>query len=124
MTDPIANKLGVLNQASVNNQVNNITIYQGQEVALIYSDPVPDLRLFQGRVAEQTELKGWLADRAVSIIGIRGEGGIGKSTLMAKVFAEIPEFVGKFWADVRTGTSITALAARALQEFGVLPEQV
>jgi tetratricopeptide (TPR) repeat protein len=124
MTDPIANKVGVANLGTVRNQTNYITINQGQEVALIYSDPMPDLRLFQGRVAEQAELKGWLADRAVSIIGIRGEGGIGKSTLMAKVFAESPEFVGKFWADVRTGTSITALAARALQEFGVLPEQV
>jgi tetratricopeptide (TPR) repeat protein len=58
------------------------------------------------------------------MIGIRGEGGIGKSTLMAKVFAESLGFAGKFWADVRTGTSITALAERALPELGVPLEQV
>ena len=91
---------------------------------LIYSDPVPDLRIFQGRENERSELNTWLADRAISMIGIRGEGGIGKSTLMAKVFAESLGFAGKFWADVRTGTSITALAERSLQEWGVLPEQV
>jgi hypothetical protein len=58
------------------------------------------------------------------MIGIRGEGGIGKSTLMAKVFAESQGFAGKFWADVRKGTSIAELAERSLQEFGVSPEQV
>lgn len=91
---------------------------------LIYSDPLPDLRVFQGRENERLELNTWLADPAVSMIGIRGEGGIGKSTLMAKVFAESLGFAGKFWADVRMSTPIAALAKRALQEFGVLPEQV
>jgi len=85
---------------------------------------VPDLRVFQGRGNELSELNTWLADPAVSTIGIRGEGGIGKSTLMAKVFAESLGFAGKFWADVRMGTSIAELAARSLQEFGVSPEQV
>ena len=124
MTEPISNKTGVANLGPVYDQTNHITIHQGQQVALIYSDPVPDLRLFQGRVTEQATLNGWLADRAVAMIGIRGEGGIGKSTLLAKVFAESLGFTAKFWADVRTGTSISALAARALQEFGVLPGQV
>ena len=124
MTEPIANKIGVANLGTVYNQTNHITIQQGQEVSLIYSDPVPDLRFFQGRGAEQSELTGWLADPAISLIGIRGEGDIGKSTLMAKVFAESLGFAGKFWADVRTGTSIAALVERGLQEFGVLPEQV
>jgi tetratricopeptide (TPR) repeat protein len=43
---------------------------------------------------------------------------------MAQVFADSPDFKGKFWADVRSQTSMTVLAARALQEFGVLPKQV
>jgi len=125
MTEPIAEKIGVANLETVCNQTNNITIHQGQKVALIYSDPVPDLRLFQGRETELSKLKSWLLeDQTVSIVGVRGEGGIGKSTLTAKMFAECLGFGGKFWADVRTGTSITALAERALQEFGVLPEQV
>ena len=118
-----AEKIGVLNQAPVYGQTNIITI-NGQQTSLIYSDPLPDRRFFQGRTEQQTELRAWMADHQVSLIGLRGEGGIGKSTLMAQVFADSPDFKGKFWADVRSQTSMTVLAARALQEFGVLPEQV
>jgi hypothetical protein len=35
------------------------------------------LRFFQGREVELSKLNSWLADDAVSMIGIRGEGGIG-----------------------------------------------
>ena len=52
-------------------------------------------------------------------MGVRGEGGIGKSTLTAKVFAESLGFAGKFWGDVRAGTSIATLARKALKELGV-----
>ncbi|MEO1353011.1 MAG: tetratricopeptide repeat protein, partial [Cyanobacteria bacterium J06635_15] len=124
MAEPLADKIGVVNQGPVYGQTNNVTIHEAQRVALIYSDPIPDLRVFQGREAQRIELDSWLGDLEVSMIGIRGEGGIGKSTLMAKVFSESQGFAGKFWADVRTGTSISAVAARSLQEFGVLPEQV
>ena len=123
MNEPLAEKIGVVNQSSVDNQTNIITI-NGQQASLIYSDPLPDRRFFQGRTEQQAELRAWMADRHVSLIGLRGEGGIGKSTLMAQVFADSPDFRGKFWADVRSQTSMTVLAARALQEFGVLPEQV
>jgi tetratricopeptide (TPR) repeat protein len=124
MTEALANKIGVLNQGPVGSQTNYVTINEAQRVALIYSDPLPNLRVFQERGDERSALNTWLADPGVSMIGIRGEGGIGKSTLMAKVFAESPGFAGKFWADMRSGTSIAALAARSLQELGVLPEQV
>lgn len=118
MNEPLAEKIGVLNQAPVYGQTNIITI-NGQQVSLIYSDPLPDRRFFQGRTEQQAELRAWMEDRNVSLIGLRGEGGIGKSTLMAQVFADSPDFKGKFWADVRSQTSMTVLAARALQEFGV-----
>lgn len=88
MTGPIANKIGVANLGTVYGQTNHVTIHEAQRVVLIYSDPLPDLRVFQGRDTERSELNSWLADPSVSMIGIRGEGGIGKSTLMAKVFAE------------------------------------
>jgi tetratricopeptide (TPR) repeat protein len=123
MNEPLAKTIAVVNQSSVDNQTNIITI-NGQQASLIYSDPLPDRRFFQGRTEQQAELRAWMADRHVSLIGLRGEGGIGKSTLMAQVFADSPDFKGKFWADVRSQTSMTVLAARALQEFGVLPEQV
>jgi tetratricopeptide (TPR) repeat protein len=123
MNEPLAKTIAVVNQSSVDNQTNNITI-NGQQTSLIYSDPLPDRRFFQGRTEQQTELRAWMADRNISLIGLRGEGGIGKSTLMAQVFADSPDFKGKFWSDVRSQTSMTVLAARALQEFGVSPEQV
>jgi hypothetical protein len=123
MNEPLAKTIAVVNQSSVDNQTNIITI-NGQQASLIYSDPLPDRRFFQGRSEQQADLRAWMADRQVSLIGLRGEGGIGKSTLMAQVFADSPDFKGKFWADVRSQTSMTVLAARALQEFGVLPEQV
>jgi tetratricopeptide (TPR) repeat protein len=123
MNEPLAKTIAVVNQSSVDNQTNIITI-NGQQTSLIYSDPLPDRRFFQGRTEQQAELRAWMADRQVSLIGLRGEGGIGKSTLMAQVFADSPDFKGKFWSDVRSQTSMTVLAARALQEFGVLPEQV
>ncbi len=117
-------KIGVVNQGPVHDQINYITINNSQKTQLVYSDSLPELRYFQGRTAEQSQIQGWLIDASVSIVGIRGEGGIGKSTLAAKVFAECPGFTGKFWADVRLGTSIIDLAERALQEFEMRVEQV
>jgi tetratricopeptide (TPR) repeat protein len=124
MTEPMANKIGVANLGTVYSQTNHITIQEGQQVALIYSDPLADLRFFQGRGTELSDLNLWLADRSISAIGIRGEGGIGKSTLAAKAFANSLGFAGKFWADVRTGTSIMEWTKNALQELGVPPNQV
>jgi hypothetical protein len=69
-----AEKIGVLNQAPVYGQTNIITI-NGQQTSLIYSDPLPDRRFFQGRTEQQSELRAWMADRQVSLIGLRGEGG-------------------------------------------------
>jgi len=118
----MAERIVSLNQGTIGTQV--INIYEGQKTQLIYSDPLPDRSHFQGRKNELAQLTNWLDEHTVSLIGVRGEGGIGKSTLMAKVFAESLGFAGKFWADVRTGSSMAALAGRALQELGVLPAQV
>ena len=96
----------------------------GQKTKLSYNDRLPDLSHFQGRVPEQAELYKWLADPTVSLIGVKGEGGIGKSTLTAKVFADCAGFGGKCWVDVRSGTTLSGVARSALQEFGVPTEQV
>ncbi|MGF1538163.1 MAG: NB-ARC domain-containing protein, partial [Elainellaceae cyanobacterium] len=107
--------------ATVNQTIINP---KGQELRLIYSSPLPDVRHFQGRKGELEDLLGWLGDMAISIVGIRGQGGFGKSTLAAKVFTDSEGFAGKVWIDVRTSTSITSLAGRALKELGVPLEQV
>ena len=117
-------KIGVLNQGPVGNQTNYVTIVEGPKTKLVYSSPLPDHSLFQGRKAELEQLYGWLQNGATSMIGVRGEGGVGKSTLAAKVFDDCQGFEGKCWIDVRTGTDIIELTERALQEFGMPPEQM
>ena len=101
-----------------------VTIHEGQKKKLPYSDPWPNISHFQGRVSQRKDLHEWLSDPAVSLIGVKGEGGIGKSTLTAKVFADCAGFGGKCWVDVRSGTTLSGVARSALQEFGGTPEEV
>ncbi|MDA0867528.1 MAG: tetratricopeptide repeat protein, partial [Cyanobacteria bacterium] len=96
-----------------------ITIHDGQRAVLSYSDLLPDLRHFQGRTSELQDLLAWLEGGAITLVGVRGEGGIGKSTLIAKAFGDCRGFQRKFWVDVRTNTPITTLAGRALLELAV-----
>ncbi|WOD39073.1 tetratricopeptide repeat protein [Nodosilinea sp. E11] len=117
-------KIGVVNQGTVENQQNIITIQEGQKALLIYSDPLPDLRYFQGRQEQLGDMTTWLKDGTTAIVGVRGEGGIGKTTLVGKVFADCLGFASKFWADVRTGTTLSAMARRALLELDVPLDQV
>ncbi|WP_052050739.1 tetratricopeptide repeat protein [Leptolyngbya sp. KIOST-1] len=117
-------KIGVLNQGTVEHQTNIITIHEAEKARLIYSDPLPELRYFQGRQEQLGQLNTWLQEGTTAIIGVRGEGGIGKSTLVGKAFADCPGFASKFWADVRTGTNLSALARRALLELDVPIDQV
>jgi hypothetical protein len=120
----MVDKIGVLNQGPVGNQTNYVTVVEGQKIQLVYSGPLPALSLFQGRQSELKQLEEWLQNPATSMIGVRGEGGIGKSTLTAKAFDDGLGFAGKAWFDVRTGTLITEVAERALQELGMSPEQM
>jgi tetratricopeptide (TPR) repeat protein len=124
MSDQMAEKIGVVNQGTVHNQTNNVTIVEGEKTRLLYSDPLPDRTHFQGRTTELGQLSQWLQDPQTAMIGIRGEGGIGKSTLAAQAFADCLGFARKCWLDVRAGTTITKVAQSALQEFGVPPQQV
>ena len=117
-------KIGVVNLDTVENQTNIITIHEAEKARLIYSDPLPDLRYFQGRQAQLGDMTTWLQDGTTAIIGVRGEGGIGKTTLVGKAFADCLGFASKFWADVRTGTTLSAMARRALLELDVPLDQV
>jgi hypothetical protein len=43
---------------------------------------------WQGREEEITQIKQWFNNKNVAMIGIKGVGGIGKSTLASKIFEE------------------------------------
>jgi tetratricopeptide (TPR) repeat protein len=88
--------------------------------------PSKSLANWQGRTAEIADLKQWLNNQNISLIGIEGIGGTGKSMLAAKIYEdeEIEGFTKRFWADVSYGAIFTDVATQVLQEFGYrVPEQ-
>ncbi|MEQ9548004.1 MAG: NB-ARC domain-containing protein [Coleofasciculus sp. G3-WIS-01] len=65
-----------------------------------------------------------MADGKTRLIGITGIGGLGKSTLAAKIYDEdSTEFEDKVWADI-SRIGFTELARRVLLKFGVSPETI
>ena len=81
---------------------------------------------WQGRQEEIANLKLWLNNPNIPLIGIEGIGGIGKSMLSAYIYEDetIVGFTKRFWADVGYGAIFTDVATQVLQEFGFrVPEQ-
>ena len=81
---------------------------------------------WQGRTVEIANLKQWLNNPNIPLIGIEGIGGIGKSMLSAYIYEDetIAGFTKRFWADVSSGVIFTDVATQVLQEFGFrVPEQ-
>lgn len=65
-----------------------------------------------------------MADGKTRVIGITGIGGLGKSTLAAKIYDEnSTEFDDKVWADI-SRIGFTELARRVLLKFGVSAETI
>ncbi|MFN6155666.1 MAG: tetratricopeptide repeat protein [Dolichospermum sp.] len=69
---------------------------------------------------EIANLKLWLNNQNISLIGIEGIGGTGKSMLAAKIYEDetITGFRKRFWADVGYGAIFTDVATQVLQKFG------
>ena len=90
---------------------------------------------WQGREEEITQIKQWFNDQNVAMIGIKGVGGIGKSTLASKIFEEkitlAPSlgddedlFPKRFWWEAGNLGGFSGLARQFLTEFGYpVPEQ-
>jgi hypothetical protein len=110
-------------------------------ILLTLGKPPKLIAHWQGRAEEIQQLQTWFSDR-VSLIGIDGVGGIGKSSLAGKVFAEVispsstilpnspilptspTNFDRGFWADVSSGVLFTDLARQVIEAFGGrVPEQ-
>lgn len=82
--------------------------------------PSKSLANWQGRTEEIANLKQWLNNQNISLIGIEGIGGTGKSMLATKIYQdeEIEGFTKRFWADVSYGAIFTDVATQVLQDFG------
>jgi hypothetical protein len=110
-------------------------------ILLTLGKPPKLIAHWQGRAEEIQQLQTWFSDH-VSLIGIDGVGGIGKSSLAGKVFAEVispsstilpnspilptspTNFDRGFWADVSSGVLFTDLARQVIEAFGGrVPEQ-
>ncbi|QLE55892.1 tetratricopeptide repeat protein [Nostoc sp. TCL26-01] len=87
-------------------------------------NPSKNLAYWQGREAEIAQLKQWLGDENITLIGIEGIGGTGKSMLAAKIYEEIDGFPKRFWADVGSGAIFSDFASQILREFAYpVPKQ-
>ncbi|OPF17236.1 transcriptional regulator [Microcystis aeruginosa KW] len=90
---------------------------------------------WQGREEEITQIKQWFNDQNVAMIGIKGVGGIGKSTLASKIFEEKITldlslgddedlFPKRFWWEAVNLGGFSGLARQLLKEFGYpVPEK-
>ncbi|MFN5953645.1 MAG: tetratricopeptide repeat protein [Dolichospermum sp.] len=83
-------------------------------------NPSRNLANWQGRTEEIANLKQWLNNQNISLIGIEGIGGTGKSMLATKIYQdeEIKGFTKRFLADVSYGAIFTDVATQVLQDFG------
>jgi hypothetical protein len=75
---------------------------------------------WQGRDRELTEIRGWLADGRVRLIGFVASGGFGKSTLAAKVLADEGKgFDQTFWFNFSQGYSFRLWSGETLRLMGL-----
>jgi transcriptional regulator with XRE-family HTH domain len=87
----------------------------------------PDVPVVQGRAKELTTLAGWVQEDGCRLVLVLGEGGIGKTTLAARLAHDLaPEFVVVHWRSLRTVPSpeewlSAAIAALSLGQ-AVVPE--
>ncbi|MBE9145184.1 tetratricopeptide repeat protein [Planktothrix mougeotii LEGE 06226] len=79
---------------------------------------------WQGRGEEIKQLINWIRDPEITLMGIEGTGGLGKTSLAAKVFDELKTEYCSYWADVSTGAVFTEVARKVLEYFNFpIPQQ-
>ena len=119
-TEKLEKLEALIERLNQSNSANSVGILKA-------GNPHKSLAYWQGREEEIKQLHQWLGDKNITLIGIEGIGGTGKSTLAAKIYEEeilLPDFSKRFWADVSTGANFSNLARQVLTAFGYgVPEK-
>jgi WD40 repeat protein/transcriptional regulator with XRE-family HTH domain len=81
----------------------------------------PDVRGFVGRARELASLRDWVLGDACRVVAVLGMGGIGKTSLTARVAQDLaPSFERVYWRGLRDAPSVRELLAGAI---GLLSDQ-
>ena len=96
------------------------TIVEGMisdvSMPFVRSNGMPDVSIFYGRTEELAELTDLVLESRCRLIALLGMGGIGKSTLAAKLAEQIqPQFECFIWQSLRYTPSVEKLLADLLQ---------
>ncbi|WP_017306854.1 NB-ARC domain-containing protein [Spirulina subsalsa] len=89
-----------------------------QAVSYFLDTNLPQVTHWQGRKQDLEIVNGWLDDENTKLGVIVAIGGMGKSTLAAKVFEARTDFVDKLWIDLGQRPSYTIVARGILQHLG------
>ncbi|MGK7943972.1 MAG: tetratricopeptide repeat protein [Microcystaceae cyanobacterium] len=90
---------------------------------LITGDTPKQISNWQGRKEELEKIKGWILNPNINLVGIEGIGGIGKSSLVGKIFADREDkalnerVIKRYWADVSNGALFSEMARQVLNKF-------
>jgi WD40 repeat protein/transcriptional regulator with XRE-family HTH domain len=75
----------------------------------------PDVRAFVGRADELATLRDWVLDERCRVVGVLGLGGIGKTSLTARLAQEVaPAFQRLYWRGLRNATPVSVWLAGAI----------
>lgn len=100
----------------------------GQEprAGIVHGGDAPvALSYYQQRPAPMQQLQDWIAAESITLIGIEGIGGTGKSTLAARLYQEETATLPRqrYWGDCSQGGTFTELGRNLLLAFGFSPPE-
>ena len=86
-------------------------------------DRAPSITHWQGRSEALQKINGWLDNPDCKVSIILGVGGVGKSALASKIYAERQDFTSNYWADLSGAPELNSLARNILRKWVSFSEQ-